>query len=260
MAVRHRSGGELQLLTEFAANAGSPTVDTAQPLAGSAAVTITSLSSGTAKRVELATGTAGAGPFFYAIWLRVNTRPSAENRIIAVLDNTNASMRVYITHDNTGVLKLYQNDGTQIGSASSALSTGFWYLIEIEVKRVSLGNDTIKARINGTQFAGSTTANAASNFGRLRVGGNLNSEAQTTGTWYFDDFGCNDDTGSSQTSYIGNHHIVHLMPSAAGDNSDWTNDYTAVDEVPPNTSDFVASNTLNQIDDHNVQDTPSAIG
>jgi len=111
-----------------------------------------------------------------------------------------------------------------------------------------------KRRLDTVEFAGAATRSLSVGINRTRFGGNLNSEAQTTGEWFFDDVLINSNSGSFQNSYPGPGSIKHLKPNAAGDNSAWSNDYQSVDEVTPDdATTFCASNTLDQIDDHELE-------
>ena len=194
---------------------------------------------------------------YFRLYLRVATLPSAENRVVVFNDSSSslASPSVYLTLDETGDLRLYDEDG-QIGSESSALSLDTWYRIEILVDTTTAaGSHEIRARIDGSEFAGSNTRDIISTNQptTFAVGGNLAGENQTQGNWYIDDLAINDDTGSFQTSYPGDGAIIHLRPSATGDNSDWTGDNTDIDEVTPDdTTTKLSSNTLDQLEDVNL--------
>lgn len=193
------------------------------------------------------------GHYFYRTYLRVDTLPSAENRIMGMGDAASfpgATNRIYITIDSAGLLRLYDEDGV-IGSPSSAISTGdFNYRIEIEVNcSGGGGSHVVKARVNGTEFASSSTRNISTGLMSIGLGANLNAEGQTIGDWYFDDVALNDSTGSFQNTYPGTGKVVMLLPNAPGDNIGWTGDWSALDDNPSNTSDFLTSNTLGQIED-----------
>lgn len=77
--------------------------------------------------------------------------------------------------------------------------------------------------------------------------------------FYLENIGCNDETGSFQNSWLDQQKSINILPSAAGDNNAWTRqgtdsgaNWSQVDEVTPNDiTDYVQSNTLNQIDDYN---------
>lgn len=235
-----------------------PTIQGTTVRSGDYAMQVTSLASGTRKAIGNWFSTLSDGPLYFRVYVRVGTLPSAENRIISLNSSTTVGTgpRVYITLNSDGTIKLYDEDG-QIGSASSALSTDTWYRIEMEFDSNGAGaTDIVRARIDGTEFAGSSTRNLSQGILSLQVGGNLNNEAQTIGNWYFDDVAINNSTGG----YPGPGKIIHLRANNTGDNSSWASDYTAIDETPPNdATDYIESHTLDQIEDVNVDNTPSSM-
>jgi hypothetical protein len=264
MARLWQSGFELNTLgalgVEFTVVHGSPTIVTTPVLSGTYALRISSLVSTAFQGVRYTFFTVDSnGPLFFRCYFRYATLPTADNTII-VIETLGAVRLIFVELDSTGALKLNDEDG-QIGSASSALSANIWYRVEIKYDRTpAAGSHVVRARVDGNEFAGSATRNLSSGVGRYRVGGNESNEAQTIGLWYFDDLVINDNTGSFQNSYPGAGEIVHLKPNAAGDASDWTNNYLSVDEVAPDdATTFVASNTLNHIDDHNMDDSPADV-
>ncbi|SRR6266536_855527 len=271
MARLFSSGFELNSLTasmEWDAAVGG-TISSSTVRSGTYAGRISSLSSGTNQRFRNQFKSAGNnGPFYFRFYLRIATLPSAENRIFAVSSSatTGTGVAAYITLDNTGALRLYDSTGA-IGSASSALSTGVWYRIGVLFDRTaSAGSQVVKAQIDGTQFASGTTQTIANSILHAYFGGNLNSEAQTTGDWFFDDIAINDTTGTSQTSYPGSGKIIHLKPSATGDANSFAvqvggtvgagNNFTRVNEVPPNdATSYNGSAVLAQEDLFNCDDS-----
>jgi len=174
-----------------------------------------------------------------------------------------------ITLESNGTLKLRNQAGTAIGSASATLSTGTWYMVELKTDtNATAGSRIMEARLDGSVFATSSTQSHAAPLA-FTLGGNLDSEAQTTGEWWFDDVALNDNTGSFQTSYPGPGKIIQLIPNAQGDANGFTiltggtagvaNNYTRVRDVPTdgNTTSN-ASGTLNAEDLFKL--TPSGIG
>lgn len=249
MARVFSSGFELNSLTaamEWDAAVGG-TISSTTKRSGGFAGRVSSLASATNQRFRVQyLAASNNGPFYFRFYFRVATLPSAENRIFAASSSTTTgtSVAVYMTVDNTGALRLYTTDG-QIGSASAALSTATWYRIEVLVDRTpASGSRICQARINGVQFAGASNLVIGNNFFHAYFGGNLNSEAQTTGDWFFDDIAINDTTGSFQNTWPGDGKIIHLNPNAAGDSNGFTvqvggtvgaaNNYTRVNEIPPN--------------------------
>jgi hypothetical protein len=254
------SGFELNSTTngvEWNDVSGSPTIQTTTVRSGTYALQISSLVSGTGKYVLYTLNDIGTqGPLFFRVYVRFATFPSAENIFIG-----DDNLYFYLTIDNIGVVRLYDEDG-QIGSGSSALSLNTWYRIEIQYDKTPVaGSHVIRAKIDGTEFAGSNTRNLAFSIFGFMFGGNIGSEGNTTGNWFFDDIAINDSTGSFQNSYPGEGEIIHLRPNATGDNSAWTGDNTDIDEVTPDdaTTYIEAIEDGTDIEDVNIDATPAAL-
>lgn len=265
MARTNSSGFEINTVTagvEFVTVTGSPVIQSGVVRSGSFALEISSLASATSMYVRTA-GTVTLANNFVRFYFRYAVAPSAENRIFVLGPSATVTTTpgVWITLDNSGALALYDEDG-KIGSSSSALTVDTWYRIELQVNTQGAGaTDIVNALIDGVEFAGSTTRNIANGVNNVFMGGNLNAEAQTTGTWYFDDFATNDDAGSFENSYPGEGSIIHLYPNGAGDNSDWTGTFADIDENPPDdATTFIADNTLDHIQDVTIDDTPADLG
>lgn len=157
---------------------------------------------------------ATTGPYYPRIYVYFATFPSAANEFVH-LQGGSVVCRVSI--DNSGVLRLHDEDGL-IGAAGSGLSTGVWYRVEIEWNATGVGaTDTVKLYVDGSVVVSATNRDIVNTANFLALGGNMASEAQTTGEWYFDDVAINDSSGSAQTSFPGDGKIVHLWPDGDGD-------------------------------------------
>lgn len=282
MARAHSSGFELN---STATNVEWSVVGTGQTIVSS--VTSGTVRSGTycGKVSGMTTGTpcgflykwlaaTATGPFYLRTALYIHTLPSASNHIISfngASGTVGSTSRSKITLESNGTLILRNGAGTQIGSASAALTLNTWYYIELQHNAANAGaTDILEARINGSVFATDATQ-TLSNVFAYSIGGNMDSEAQTTGEWYFDDTCVNDNTGSFQNSYPGDGRIIHLHPNAAGDNNAFTvnvggtagaaNNYTRVLEITPDDATTYNGDVLSgDIDDFNIDNTPSSIG
>lgn len=230
---------------------------------------ISSLASGTAQGwLKKWDGTTRTGPFWLRTYLYVHVRPSAANHIISMngaSGSVGSTPRGMIKLNSDGTLTLHDSAGTQIGSASAALTLDTWYMVELKVDHSpASGSRITEGRLNGGIFATSSSQTDGNVFA-FSVGGNLNSEAQTTGDWFFADIAINDNTGTYQNSYPGSEKVLYLPVSGAGDANGWgdtsnaagsTNNYTLVDENPPNdATDMVQSGTLNAEDLYAVTDS-----
>lgn len=250
---------------EITAMVGTLTMSTTTVRSGSYAARVSSLTSGVARSVSYKFASAnGNGPYFFRACFRFATFPSAANRII-LLQNSAGTTRAWIDIDSGGVLRLFDGAGQITGTVT--LSSNTWYVIEMWYDASGAGStDTLKACVDGIEFAASTTRNHGSGINTFIVGGNLGTEANTTGDWFIDDLAVNDSTGASQTSYPGMGKIIHLKPSAAGDANTFgtqvggtagaANNFTRVNEVTPDdATSYNGSSATGQEDLFNVDDS-----
>ena len=87
--------------------------------------------------------------------------------------NAKVGLRLLIT----GALILYnEEDGAQIGSASTPLTPGAQNYIELKINTTTIGSTTIEAKLNGSVFA-SGTIDITAGVARLLFGSN-NSDIQ----------------------------------------------------------------------------------
>jgi hypothetical protein len=137
-----------------------------------------------------------------------------------------------------------------VATSTVSLNPNTHYLIETHVKLDNSG--LIEVKLDGAvivSFSGDTTPGADTTFDNLF--------ALTTGVMYLDDLAFNDTSGSVDNSWCGDGKIVMLPPSSAGDTTQWTPNtavanYTTVDEVPPNTTDYNYDNTSGHADLYNT--------
>ncbi|HSX05666.1 MAG TPA: hypothetical protein VLF69_04315 [Candidatus Saccharimonadales bacterium] len=274
MARVHQSGFELNSLTanmEWSViGAAGTTITSGAARSGTYGLRISSMTSATQAGVLYKwLAVASTGPYFLRTYLNVQTLPSASNHIISIGSSSGTvggSPQCKITLESNGTLILRNQSGTQIGSASSALTTNTWYMVELKTDTTAgSGSRIIEGRLNGSVFA-TTSSGTQTNSLSFSVGGNLDAEAQTTGEWWFDDIALDDSTGSFQTSYPGSGKIIHLKPNATGDANGFatqvggtagsTNNFTRVNEVTPDgLTSYNQSGTLNAEDLFNCENS-----
>lgn len=211
-------------------------------------------------------GTANSGEAFVRVCMNFSSLPGAGTvELFTLSDNVAVNQALYVRYNATGtLLQLIDNAGAVIGS-SPAVTTGTWYVVEVRAIG-GVGTGTAVARLNGVQFASSTTATVA-DFNSVYLGVAF---AASTITYFFDDIAINDTTGTVQNSFPGLGKIIHLQPNAAGDNNAWTvqvggtagaaNNFSRVKEITPNdVIDYNGEVLSGNTDDYNLLDTPSAI-
>lgn len=227
---------------------------------------ISSLVSATLRYMQWNFFAANSTAEVFASWrMKVSTTPSAANRVATVL-NVAGNARVWVSLNSTGTLQLSDEDGN-IGSVTTAINDGNWHMVQLRVIATT-ASATVEMLLDGSVVATASNRALSSGIGRLRLGGNLNTEAQTTGVWYFDTVVINDTSGSNMTTLpTTGIKTATLKPNAVGDNETWartgaglTNNYQAVSETPPDGNTTVVacgSNAVGDIDDYNIDTTPS---
>lgn len=128
---------------------------------------------------------------------------------------------------------------------SYVLHTTYFMQIYIKISNTSSGRIYVKANgVFDRDSTGSLKTSSAAN--RIRFGGKA----------HYDNIVMDDSTMPEETE------IVLLRPNGVGYCSDWStsssgDNYTFVDEVPYNDSDYVASGIVNAIDTYTLEDLPS---
>lgn len=127
-------------------------------------------------------------------------------------------------------------------------------LIEIYyLPHLSAGSFVVK--VDGTTVLNSTgvkTAPSTSNIDGVLFGNGS--------TFFTGDY---DDIVFDDADWIGNTKIQGIVPSGAGTTTQWDpstgNNYACVDETPPSDTDYVSTNTTNEIDTYAMGDLAGAI-
>lgn len=140
-------------------------------------------------------------------------------------------------------------NGTLLGTSSGhpPLTGGAWHYFEMKcICNSSTGTITAKMdNITIFTFTGNTGTTGSIDTIQWSTG-------QTDSTMIWDDFYVCDAVDATGTQgvpnndFLGDVKVACIYPSAAGDSTSWTPstgaNYTTVDEVPPNTTDYVAAN------------------
>lgn len=260
MAVLNLFGAELNSATvgmesSDGTDAGAAlTISSAVKRTGSYSLRVNGLDSGTSARATLRlVSTAALGPYYCGCAFRVATAPSAANTVMRYEGGTVVAR---VTLNNARTLTVVDEDGT-IATSSTALTVDTWYNLIFEVNgAVGAGSDVVRLHIYDTdgnliETVGAATRDIAGTIHSFSVGGNMNTEAQTTGDWYFDDVTCCDSAGSSPNSVatLVGVRLERLTANGDGDadvsvsrgGADSGTDVGQVDEETPNdATDYIA--------------------
>jgi hypothetical protein len=153
----------------------------------------------------------------------------------------------------TGLFTAYKGDqATWLANGSITIPNGDWAHIQIYY----LPHDTtgsFKVKINGVldiDFSGSTSPSTA-NIDRVGIycpGGSA--------SYYFDNFVVDD------AAWTGVSRIALCAPTGAGNSAQWTpsagNNWDCVEEIPYSDTEYVSTNTVDQVDTYALSDLPSA--
>jgi hypothetical protein len=257
------AGAELQTATaaiEFSViTTTAPVVETSIKRSGNAAWRI---SNAAAIEGFSQIHTASQGAFFSRFYLYLVALPTNAGTVLASWRATGAR-KIDVRVTTGGALQLFNaEDGAQIGSDSSALDLETWYRIETTYDSTTLTATTTSARIDGVEFA-SGTIDITATPNRFTVG---IIAGDATLDYIVDDLAINSSAGSFENTWPGEGEVIVLRPDGngassqfVGSDADSTDNYLLVDEVPPSSTDYVGSGTLNDTDDYAMEATPAAL-
>jgi hypothetical protein len=248
---------------------GSPAIETTTKRTGNAAFRVnnTAASENFQHIVAAAQGVRYYRFYFYLVALSAS---GTNTEIFSVMNSGNR--KVSLRFDTAGnKLELFnQEDSAQIGVDSPTLSTAGWYRFELKIDSTTLASTSVEARLYDTDDStltwnpsGTIALDADPN--RILVGiVNGNSSLDII----YDDLVVNDSTGSFCNTWAGPGGLIILRPNANNGTPQWTRggtdsgaSWSQVDETTPNdATDYIESNTNNQVDEWTLTDTPAAIG
>lgn len=262
-------GAELQAvvsLMEYTAGVVTqPGLETSIKRSGSAAWRIVNAAAVEGFRVA---HTSAQGSFFFRFYLYVVTLPSA-TRVIGGARIT-GSLKISIRLTSAGALQLYNSeDSAQVGSDSSAISTATWYRVELNYDSTTLASTSCEARLYAASDESSLLWNPSGTIDLAATPtafGCYTDVADANLDYIVDDLAINDTTTSFENTWCGEGEVICLRPNGAGDNTAWTRggtdtgaNWSQVNEAPPDSAQYVESNTSGQIDDYEMEATPAAL-
>lgn len=175
-----------------------------------------------------------------------------------------------MSNTTTRVLELRRGDhtGTLLASSSVILSPGSWRYLEIRAT-INDATGSCEVRIDGNttpiiNFTGDTrNGGTLTNFDMISLRA-YKSGTTGSGTGIFDDLYLLDDTGASNTTFLGDIRVVALRPSAAGTDTQLTptgsaTNWQNVDETTYSTADYNGSATVGQRDTYTLSNLPGTV-
>lgn len=189
-----------------------------------------------------------ASEYYIAFRFRLPATGGAHS-IVGLYEGSTLQLFLNATQITTGVWKIDACRGlsTILVSGSGSFVINTWYLIEVYAKvHDTLGVLTVK--VDGVQdstYSGDTQYGGTGVIDKIFMG-----KGNTFCTGYFDNWVVDD------ANWIGDSRIYGVSPDGAGATNLWTpsagNNYECVDEVPPSDSDYIYTNTNDQIDTYSL--------
>lgn len=182
-----------------------------------------------------------ASNLFVSFYFRYATKPAAAYEPIFVAISSTTSIWLSIT--SGGVLTLRNSALTLIATGTAVLVADTWYRIDVNVNDTA---NTQEVKVDGTVDISSTEATSSS-FLLVRFGKVLNTNSQTVDFFY-------DDACWADDAYPGAGECKIAVPIGAGAAAGWTNGtgttFAEVDEIPPNTTDYIQAAATEDNADH----------
>lgn len=224
-------------------------INTTGGRSGQGALKILNPTSGTRAGFNIRYTNAAVADNWARFYLTVTTRPNVRTTVMGFHQTTSMTTTsdrvgaIELDTDGTLILTYYTGVGTRttVGSASSALTNGTRYRVEIYMEQIS-GSNTLTARVDGVNFADSGATLGLLGTGVCaRFGANLEAETCTAGEWEISDVVIHNSSGATQNTWPGDGALYYLFPDSAGDNAEGliagsspaATAWDSVDEHPP---------------------------
>lgn len=196
----------------------------------------------------------GLGTIYGRAYLRFGAFPASTVPVVQASGGGAALLQVKCTAG--GALQLFQNT-TQVGSDSSALSTGTWYRVEWYAYLNAAGDDSIELRIDGTTVASGTGAYWASGTFTDATVGWIEAPGASK-LLYADDLALNSTAGSQHNAWCGAGAILLLRAVGNGVSlGSWVDGwggtsgiYTCLDNTPPAGVGEASASNVSQIENY----------
>lgn len=184
--------------------------------------------------------------------------------IMGLEDTSSPGQQINLALNAAGAVILAR--GSTVLATGPSLPLATYMYIEMKIT-VHNSTGTYEVRKDGIAIIGPATGQNTRNLtnnsaNAIRIGW---AAAVGAGSIRVGDIYINDGTGGAHDSFEGDCRVYTSYATGAGDTTDWTpstgSNYQCVDEANMNSdTDYVSSNTPNQVDTYNVTDLPSNSG
>lgn len=215
------------------------------------------ISTGTATRVL----PANEASFVMGAAVKLTNTALNNTRIFHVFDTTTTQLSVGVNPDMT--ISLYRGSSTVIATSAAAVPMDAFFYLEFKATiSSSISADTCIVRLNGVNIinlaAGTSTRQTTNNY-ITRFG--LGPSGSNLFNTIFDDFYICNQSGSLNNNFLGDSRIDTIMPTSDGFYtngipSTGTAHYACVDEIPPNSTDYIYMDAVGQRDSYGFADIP----
>jgi hypothetical protein len=179
--------------------------------------------------------------------------------VTATYTNPSTGLRVGI--NSTGNFIIVNNStGTVLGTTALTYPANAWYHIQVKAVFNTGTSGSIELKVDDNSvlnLTGINTSGAATQINMMYVNG-------ISGTWtYIDDLYVCDGTGTINNDYLGPVGVYTMVPTGAGSSTQMTPstgaNWSCVDELPPNTTDYVTTTAAGQTDLYAMSDLPGGL-
>jgi len=152
-------------------------------------------------------------------------------------------------------LDLYDRDGVLLASGTTELATGTYYWVGLTYTNSSgpaVADGTYTLKINGvTEFSGTNGKFRLAN-GAVLFMGNYTRRATSAFSIVLDD------VVLDSAGFNGECYAAAMMPTGAGNYNQWVGTYADVDELPPDTADYIYEHRTGRKESYICADLPGS--
>lgn len=174
-------------------------------------------------------------------------------RIIEFWDTTPTLMLKVYPYNTSGSIGIMRGTTLLDNSDDGVISANTTYLIEVYYKPLNTGG-ICTVKVNGIEVASASGVDTTDGAEAINMIGFY----PYAYTCYYDDIVIDD------ADWIGQTYIEGIVPSGAGTTTQWDpstgSNYACVDELPASDTDYISTNTTNEIDTYAMGNLTSEIG